>query len=821
MAWLASLRAGMRALLRRERVDRELDEELAEYLEASMAEKRRRGMNAREARRAAKVEMGPVVAVKHRVWASRWESAVEHLAQDVRLGIRGLAKSPGFTLVALLSLALGIGANTAIFTLINAILLRPLPVEKPQELVLFGDGRATGSTGGLPDGDTRLYSYPFYRSFSAKTVSYAGVAAVHSAQAETQGAVSGQAAEKLHIDLVSGSYFSVLGVRQSLGRLIGPADDTAAGGSPIVVASYAWFQRHFNGDPAALGQVVRTEGHDYTLVGVAQPGFEGFTLGQPTDLWVPLAMEKEIYPGWNGLDDKLFQSLIVFARLKPGVTAAQAGLETNQLFKQILRSDFVGPQPSQKELEAISHARIDLTPAGHGLSRLRHQFSLPLQILMGIVGLVLLIACANIANMLLARGVARAREVAVRMALGASRGRIVVQLLTESGLLALTGAALGIALAWRASAVLLRMATPGPTPVPLNLQPDLWVLGFTLLLTVVTALLFGTAPALKATRLELTPTLKEGRGGGVALARSRLGQGLIVGQIALSILLLVAAGLFLRSLRQLTSVDTGFDKKNVLMFAMDATGANLPQETPEEFRSVQLQEQIEQRVRALPGVQSDSFSMFTFNQGEWSNDAVFQGVARTPENSRDVLFNNVGSGFFQAMGLTLKEGRGFTPQDTQHSVPVAVINETMARRFFPDRPVGETIGHSFTLDEGHDSKNPAIQVVGVVKDAKYVRLGEEQEMAAYFPCTQRPGFYGNFLVRYAGDPSPVIAGVRQAVKQVNPDILIDTVSSLEDQVDGSMARQSLIAKLSAFFGLLAVFLACIGIYGLIDRKSVV
>ncbi len=348
MGWLASLRAGMRALLRRERVDRELDEELAGYLEASMAEKRQRGMNAREARRAAKVEMGPVVAVKHRVWASRWESAVEHLAQDVRLGIRGLAKSPGFTLVALLSLALGIGANTAIFTLINAILLRPLPVEKPQELVLFGDGRATGSTGGLPDGDTRLYSYPFYRSFSAETVSYAGVAAVHSVQAETQGAVAGQAAEKLHIDLVSGSYFSVLGVRQALGRLVGPSDDVAAGGSPIAVASYAWFQRHFNGDPAALGQVVRTEGHDYTLVGVAQPGFEGLTLGQPADLWVPLAMEKEIYPGWNGLNDKLFQSLIVFARLKPGVTAAQAGLETNQLFKQILRSDFVGPQPSQK-----------------------------------------------------------------------------------------------------------------------------------------------------------------------------------------------------------------------------------------------------------------------------------------------------------------------------------------------------------------------------------------------------------------------------------------------------------------------------------------
>jgi len=814
MGWIGNLRSGLQSLLGKRRVEREMDDELDGYLDAAAAHKQQLGMSARAALRAARVEMGGRNAVKQRVWSSRWESVAENLWQDVRLGMRGLSKSPGFTLVALLSLTLGIGANTAIFTLMNAIMLRPLPVEKPQQLVLFGDGRAAGSTKGLPDGSSRLFSYPFFHTFSGKAQAFAGLAAVNSNQSDSHASVAGGGLEPIHISLVSGSYFGVLGVPAALGRVIGTADDGAPGGNPVAVANYGWFERHFHGDPAALGKVIRVQSHDYTLIGVAKPGFFGTMVGESADLWIPLSMEKEVSPGWNGITDKFFQSLYIIGRLKPGVSMAAAGSETNLLFKQILRSDFVGANPSQKELNAIQHASIELTPVGNGISRLRRMFSLPLKILMTIVALVLLIACANIANMLLARGVSRAREIAVRMALGASRGRIVVQLLTESSLLALAGAGLGIALAWKASPLLLHMATPGPQPVPINLRPDMMVLGFTLLVTVLTALIFGIIPALRATRLELTPALKEGRGGGTASTRSTLARGLIVGQIALSILLLAAAGLFIRSLLNLTSIDTGFDKHDALVFSMDSSAAGLPHGSPDEIRSVQLQEQIEQRVQAIPGVKSDSFAFFTFDQGGWTDLVMFQGVGKTAENSREVFFNIVSNGFFDTMGLPVQAGRGFNAHDTQTSPKVAVINQTMARRFFPN---GDAVGRRFGL--GEDTAHSGdIEVIGVVKDAKYTSLSDTGQMAAYLPCVDNPGFYGNFVVKIEPGVSrdAVIAQTRSAIAQINSNILVSNVSSLEEQVSGSIATQSLIAQLSAFFGVLAVFLACIGIYGLMS-----
>jgi predicted permease len=809
-----NLSNGLKSLFHKQQIDHELNEELDSFLEASAADKQRAGLSRKAARRAAKAEIGSPGSVKHQVWSSRWESTLDNLFADLRLGVRALAKSPGFTLVALLSLALGIGANTAIFTLLNAILLRPLPVQNPQQLVLFGDGRSAGSTDTLPNRSWRLYSYPFFREFTQKQQSFSGVAAVNSIQFTIQASTAGAPYEPAHIDLVAGSYFPVLGIPPFLGRTISEDDNKAAGAGPVAVASYGWFQRHFNGDPSALGKVVRIQSHDYTLVGVARPGFFGVIVGQSTDLWIPLSMEKEISPGWNGLDKKLFQSLYLIARLKPGFTAQQASSASTLLFKQILRSDYVGATPSKKELDSIEHATIDLTSAANGVSRLSHQFSLPLKILMVIVALVLLIACANIANMLLARGVSRAREIAVRMAIGATRGRIVVQLLTESAVLAFTGAALGVALAWKASAALLNMALPSPDPVPIDLTPGLPVLGFTLVVTVFTALLFGIIPAFKATRLELTPALKEGRGGGTASARSKLARSLIAGQIALSVLLLVAATLFLRSLINLTSIDTGFDKHNVLVFSMDSSIANLRQNDPDEIKSVQLQEQIESRVQTIPGVQSDSFSLFTFNDGGWNNDVLFQGIPRTQDNGGSVAFNNVGNGFFSTMNIPLLAGRTFNPHDTHASQQVAVINQTMAHRFFP---TGSPIGHHFGLNEDPAHSND-IEVIGVVKDAKYGDLDEPATMAAYFPCTQRTGFYGNFLIRFApgADSRQVIAQTRSLVAQINPNILVTHVSSLEEQVDRSIATQSLIARLSAFFGVLAVFLASIGIYGLMS-----
>jgi len=517
-------------------------------------------------------------------------------------------------------------------------------------------------------------------------------------------------------------------------------------------------------------------------------------------------------PGWKGLDVKMFQSLYLIGRLKPGVNAAEARAETNLLFKQIMRS-YLGPQPSQKHLDDLAHARVDLTPGARGISFLRYAFSLPLKILMAIVALVLVIACANIANMLLARGVARTREVATRMALGASRRRIGFQLLTESVLLALIGGSAGVALAWKASAILLNMARPGPDPVPLNLTPDLRVLAFTLGVTVLTAVLFGTLPAFRSAGLEFTPALKDGRGSSSGSTRGALARALIVGQIALSVLLLVVAGLFVRSLIHLYDVDTGFDKHNVLLFTLDSSTANLPH-WPDEIRSAVLEDQIERRVQTIPGVQSEGFAFFTFDQGGWTDLALFQGIPRTPANGENVSYNIVGNGFFSAMGIPLIEGRTFNAQDTRNSPKVAVINQTMARRFFPN---GSPIGQHFGV--GETPEHPGeFEVIGVVKDAKYFELGEGTQMAAYIACAQTTGFFGNFVVRFApgANRQEIVSRVRHSIAEINANILVNGVNSLEEQIDRSIATQSLIARLSAFFGILAVFLACIGIYGLLS-----
>ena len=798
----------------RKRLENDLEKELRFHFDTQVAEKMRAGIPESEARRLTRLEFGGMEQIKENCRERRGTLWLEYLVQDIRFGFRQLRKSPGFTSIALLSLALGIGANTAIFSLLNAILLRPLPVQKPSELVLFGDGRAQGLTLSIPDhAQWRLFSYSFLHDLRRQSTSYAGIAAVNSTQFVSKASIAGSAYQTTHVDLVSGSYFSVLGVPAFLGRTVVESDDGAPGASPVAVASYTWFQHHFNGDPSALGKTIRIQSHDYTLVGVARPGFTGVTVGQSTDLWIPLSMEEAMNPSQNGLENKFFQSLDLIARLKPGVTQVQANAEANLLFKQIIRG-YLGPNPSQKHLDDITHSNIELTPGKCGISPMRFDFSLPLKILMTIVALVLLIACANIANMLLARGVARTREIAVRMALGASRGRIVSQLLIESVLLSVVGAAAGIALAWKASAVLFRMATPGLNPVPLDLTPDLTVLAFTLGLTVLTALLFGCLPALRATGFEFTPALKDGRGSSSVSARGTLARSLIVGQIALSVLLLVVAGLFVRSLIHLTSIDTGFDKHNVLIFYLDSSTANLPHGTPDEIRSVHLQEQIESRVQAIPGVQSDSFSFFTFNTGAWNDLVLFQGVPRTPANADEVYFNITGNGYFSTMGIPLVEGRTFNAQDTQNSPGVAVINESMARRFFPN---GSAIGHRFGIGETPDHPGEKV-VIGVVKDAKYTGLSEGTLMAAYFPCTQNVGFFGNFAVRYApgANQREIVARVRSSIAEINPNILVDGVSSLNEQVDQSIAEQSLIARLTSFFGIIAVFLACIGIYGLLS-----
>jgi predicted permease len=812
MGLFRNISAGLRALIGRSRVEGEMDEELHGFLEASTEDKKRAGMAPEQAARAARVEMGSTHVVKHHIRSAGWETAAENLWQDLRYSIRMLAKSPVFTLVAVGSLALGIGANTAIFSLMDVVMLRSLPVDDPVQLVLFGHGRVVGSTNSLPNSSTDLYSYLFYRSFSQKNAVFSGVAAIGNVEFAMHGSLTGQGragsgSEMLHASLVSGSYFSVLGVNPERGRMLDDADDRAPGAGTVAVASYSWWQRHGN-NPAIVGKVVHIEGTDYTIVGVAPAGFFGTTVGESPDFWIPLSMEKEISPGWNGLDDKWFQSLYLVARLKPGVTVAQATANTNLFFKQYLRSEYLDQSPSQKDLSDVEHAQIELTSAACGLSRLRVEFSLPLEVLSTIAGLVLLIACANLASLLLARGASRSREFAMRMAIGATRSRVIRQLLTESFVLALLGAVLGVASAWKASHLLLTMATTSPQAAEMNVSPDLRVLAFSLALTLFTALLFGMAPAIRATRLDLTGSLKQGRGIAAPSARISLARGLIVVQIALSLVLLAGASLFLRSLVNLTKVDTGFDRQNVLIFSLDEGAAEIPMDA----RLVNLQQQIEDRVQAVPGVHAASFSCFSFNQGIWSNDVSVQGVPRTPENSHDVLFNIVGKGFFSTRRLPIVAGRGFDATDKTNSPKVAVINETMARRFFPDSsPIGRHFGMGADPPQSGD-----IEIVGVVKNAKYVALAESPEAAAYFPYSQHDQYLFNFEVRYSGDAAQMIPAVRRAIAEVNPNVPINYVTTLTEQVDGSTANQRLIARLSSFFGLLAAFLVCIGIYGLLS-----
>jgi predicted permease len=808
MTWLRETALRLVMLFRKERLEQQLEEELTAHLEMLTEEKVRQGMSPEEARCAARREFGGVEQTKEHYRDQRGWPMLETLLQDLRYGLRQLRRNPGFTAVAVLTLALGIGANTAVFSLLDAVMLRELPVQNPEQIVVFGEGRARGSTDDFAS--TRAYSYPFYREMRQKNQVFSDVSALLSVLfGGMHGAIDGSGnLEPMNVQLVSGTYFSTLGVKPVLGRAFTEAEDEPAGGHPVAVASYSWWKRRFGRDPSIVGKTVSLGSTVYTIIGVGPSEFFGTMVGESPDLWIPLSMEKQVSPGWNGLDDKWFESLEILARVKPGVTVGQAEANVNLLARQIWQ-DYAGPVLTREQQQHLERTHIELTPAARGLSELRFEFSLPLQILMMLVGLVLLIACANIANLLLARATARQREIAVRMAIGAARARLIRQMLTESLLMASFGGALGVLFASWASHALLAMVSAGPEPLPLSVDPDTRLLAFTFLVSLVTAILFGTAPALRATKVDLTPALKEGRGGFSTGGRTRLAKGLVVSQVALSLVLLIGAALFLRTLVKLATVDTGFNQGNVLLFGIDPVDVGYKLDS----RLVNLYQQIEQRVSEQPGVRSASVSHYTFNQGESSTGVVVEGSGPQAQNTPNVSHNVVGPGYFATMGIPLLVGRVFGLQDTGASPKVAVINETMAREFFPG---GTPIGRRFRMedDAGHSSD---FEVVGVVKDAKYVSLRESPQPAAYYPYAQNIGpYYYDFEVRYVGDPRAIISEVRQAVAEVDRRLPLSYQNTLAEQVDRSITDQHLVARLSTFFGLLAVFLACIGIYGLMS-----
>jgi predicted permease len=727
--------------------------------------------------------------------------------RDLRFAVRQLWKGPGFTMVAVLTLALGIGANTAIFSLLDAVLLRHLPVRQPEQLLWFGPAHASGSTKFIPNGNTQAFSYLFFQDFRRKNHVFSDVAAIRSTVFETHGRVAGNTdLEKIDVELVSGTYFQTLGVKPVLGRALGESDDQEPGAHPVAVASYSWWERRFANDPSLIGKPVAINSTVYTVVGVASRGFFGATVGHSPDLWIPLAMDKEISPAWTGLDDSFFQTLHIVARPKPGVTLSQAQAETNFLFRDLIRG-YLGSQPTKEELDNIEHAYIQLTPAATGRSAVR-QFSSPLQVLMVVVALVLLIACANVANLLLVRATGRRREIAVRMSMGAKRSRLIQQLFAESALLGLLGTLLGVALAWGASRLLLSMVSTGAELLAIRVSPDPAVLGFTGGVAFLTVLLFGTVPAFQATRFDLVPSLQGGRSVISAPTRSRLARGLVVAQVTLSLVLLAGAGLFLRSLSNLFNLDTGFDKRNVLVMNMDPAAAGyLP-----DARLESMMERIEERVAAIPGAEGASFALDVFDDGGWSeNDIEVPGQPETNYHP-GVDFNIVGPEYLSVMRMPLLLGRGLTAHDAGGTRKVAVINETMARRYFSG---GSPLGRTFST--GDDPQWHDVEVVGVVKDAKYMELEEEQKPAVFYPHAQhRRNFLETFVVRYEGNPSALFPEIKNALSEIDPNLPVSDVTTLVQRVDDSVLNMRLVAQLSSFFGALAAFLACIGIYGLMS-----
>ena len=806
MSLAGEFRRRLDMLLHRARFQRELEEEMRLHLELRRQHQIASGIDPDSARWSAHQRFGNITRMKeksHMAWGWNW---LETFLQDAGYGLRSMLRTPAITIVALVSLALGIGANTAIFSFLDAMMLRSLPVKNPQQLVKLGDEDWDGITNSFAC--TELYSYPFYRQFQRKNAVFTDTAAMFSLMNDVHGFVDErQESELIHVQTVSGTYFQTLGVGAQMGRVLNDADDSSEGDHPVVVISDGFWKRDFGADPSILNHKLKLGSIVYDIVGVAAAEFFGNKVGAAPDAWAPLSMASVIPPGWGHYKANFSESLYILGRLKPGVNMEQAAANVNVLFPEILRS-FPDARLTQQNVARLTRARVPLENLAHGLSDIRRTYSEPLMVLMAIVGLVLLIACANIANLLLARSTARARELAVRQALGAGRSRIIRQLLTESLLLAIAGGALGIGFAAAANRLLLRMISQGSDELPLDVSLNMRLLAFTFAVTVCTALLFGTLPALRATRLQLADNIKSGRGAAGA-GRTPLAKILVISQVALSLVLMVGACLFLRTLVNLNRVDTGFNKQNVLRLDIDSDITGYKDDDP---RLKLMFKQIEDRVGSLPGVQAASFSAFTFGEGSWNTSIHVPGMPL--DRNANIKHNIIGDAYFRTMQISLVAGRGFGPQDTATSQKVAIISEAMARNLFP---AGSPIGRTYYIGSGDGPDPPQERmVIGVARDVKFDDLSEPLAYIDYFPYSQREWGFGNLQVRYSGDFGVISSEVQQAIHSIDRRLPISHITTLDEQVARSFTNQTIIAELSAFFGLVAVFLSCIGLYGLMS-----
>ncbi|MGA9770172.1 MAG: ABC transporter permease [Blastocatellia bacterium] len=730
---------------------------------------------------------------------------MDTLWQDFRYGIRTLVKNPGFTVIAVMTLALGLGANTAIFSLTDQILLRMLPVEKPQELVVLSSpGPKSGRV--WSDGDGAApFSYPLYKLVRDKNNVFSGLLARFAVSLSVAG--EGQT-ERADGELVSGNYFEVLGVRPALGRVFNDEDDRVAGAGTVVVLSHGYWTRHFGADPNILNKTLTVNGVLMTVVGVAREGFTGVQVGQTPDLFIPITMKAQMTPNWDGLNDHRDYWLAIIGRLNPGLTPDQGEKAFAPVYRQILEEVLpLAGRFSAETQQRFLDKPMKMEPGSRGRAILQRDVKEPLLVLMGMVGLVLLIACANVANLLMARGAARQREIAIRMAVGAGRWRLVRQFLVESLTLSLIGGVVGLLVAsWTISALV--AAIPDSLgAIGLSDKLDLRLLGFTMLLSAGTGLLFGVVPAMKATRLNLEGTLRE-QGSSVSgsLGQVRFRKGLVVSQVILTTVLLVGAGLFARSLNNLKRLDLGMRPDNLVSFSIQPElNAYSPQ------RTIALFDSLHQKLSSQPGVESVTESvMGAFTDSNSSANVTVEGYNAQEEEEMDVGQNFIGPSYFSTMGIPLVKGREFNVADAANSPKVAIINEAMVRRFFGDR---EPVGSKFTFGAGN-SVRLDIEIVGVVKDSKHARVREQVGPFAYIPYSQFKTL-GNisFYIKTKQTATAMAASIRNDVQNLDANLPVFNIKSMEQQIDESLFADRFLTLLSVCFAGLAALLASLGLYG--------
>lgn len=802
---IGRLRALWNNAVRRKQLEADLNEELSAYADLVAAEKVRSGMPSDEAVRAARRDMEGVEQVRQRVRDIRAGVSVERLAQDIRYGIRTLTKNPVFSLVAIGTLALGIGANTAMFSLLDQIVLSLLPVKQPDRLFKVTiDGNNFGDTYGAD-----RISWPMFEDLRDRNQVFSGM---FSSFMTTVSIGYGDRVAQAQTELVSGSYFPLLGIDAAIGRTIAPDDDKFPDSQPVVVLSYSFWRNYFSADRTIIGRTVALSGHNMTVIGVAQPGFDGVELGNPAQMFVPIMMKTEITPQSDGLKDRRRRLAWVkaFGRLRPGVNAQQAQSSLQPLLHSILEMEVQLPdfrQFGEEDRRQFLRSRIRLLPGSDNW--LSDHMRQPLLILIALTGAVLLLACANLANLMLARATAREREIGVRLAIGAARGRIVRQLMVETLLLSGAGATLGLVLAFFADRVLLDMYLPANEAAEFAVSPipDWRVLAVALGMLLITSLAFGLVPAWRGSRTEIAPSLQERSGTGSA-ASVPLRRLFVVVQLALSLLLLVGAGLFVRTLHNLKNLGPGFPTSHLLEFTLDPSLSGYSSEQTKSFY-----ERLNVDLRAMPGVSSVGFSSMPILKGyAWQHAMIGKDSAGETKAEQPVL-SQTGPGYFATLGIPILEGRDFSEQDNAPGPDrSAIINQSFARRYLPPGdPIGRRIG---MVDDQNPDAQPTIEVIGVIPDSKYRDLRETPPPQAYFPYCQGVTFrFMNVYLRAQGDPRHLLHQVQERMRQFDPRVPIVGLQTVNDQIGWSLRTERLIASLSAVFGGLALLLAVIGLYG--------